>query len=144
MRLKQNTLVILLAALAAGLLAACSGPQETILTGEEQEAVLAFSEAKTDNLTAGMNAGDYAVFSQNFDQAMLDAMSRSAFEKFKKDTDDRLGAYVSRQVSQVAQSPSGEYVAVVYEAVFEKDDSVTMRVVFRADEPHQIGGLWFK
>jgi hypothetical protein len=32
---------------------------------------------------------------------------------------------------------------VVYTAKFEKDDNVTVRVVFRAEDPHQISGLWF-
>jgi hypothetical protein len=90
-----------------------------------------------------MNANEYASFSKDFDQAMLTAMSQSAFEKFNTDYDSRLGAYVSRRVNKVAQSQSGKFVAVVYDAVFEKDDAVSLRVVFRADEPHEISGLWF-
>lgn len=136
--------VLLLAALLAGSLAACGGSQETVLAGEEKEAVLAFSEEMTANLMAGMNAADYAAFSRDFSQEMRNAMPEEAFEKFKAQYDGSLGAYVSRQVSQVTLSQSGEYVAVVYDTVFEKDDSVTMRVVFQAEEPHEISGLWFK
>lgn len=143
MKITKSTLVYLLATLLAGLLAACGGAKETVLSGEEKEAVLAFSEAKTENLMAGMKSGDYAAFSQDFDQAMLKAMSEQAFGKFKQDYDGRLGAYVSRQVNRVTQSDSGKFVAVVYDAVFEKDEAVTMRVVFRADDPHEISGLWF-
>jgi hypothetical protein len=32
---------------------------------------------------------------------------------------------------------------VIYDARFTKDDAVTMRVVFRAAQPHEISGLWF-
>jgi hypothetical protein len=139
----KKTLILLLAIVFAGLLTACGGAKETELSGEERDAVLAYSEAKTENMMAGMKTGDYAAFSQDFDQAMLDAMSQAAFGKLKQDYDGKLGAYVSRKVNRVMQSQSGKFVAVVYDAVFEKDDAVSMRVVFRADDPHQISGLWF-
>ena len=139
----KKILVLLLAIGFAGLLTACGGTKETELTGAEEDAVLTYSEAKTDNLMAGMKSGDYAVFSQDFDQAMLNAMPQDAFGKFKQDYDGKLGGYVSRKVNRVMQSQSGNFVAVIYDAVFEKNDAVTMRVVFRADDPHEISGLWF-
>lgn len=139
----KKILVLMLAIAFAGLLTACGGEKETTLTGAESDAVLAFSEEKTENMMAGMKAGNYADFSKDFDQAMLNAMAEEAFVKFKQDYDGRLGAYVSRQVNKVTQSQSGKYVAVIYDTVFEKNDAVTMRVVFRADDPHEISGLWF-
>ena len=98
-------------------------------------------QAKTDNLLAGMNAGDYAVFSQDFDQDMLSAMTETEFDKLKADRDLKLGLYVSREVDSVVQT--GDFYAVIYDAKFEKDGAVTMRVVFRIAEPHEISGLWF-
>lgn len=139
----KKTLVLLLALWFASLLSACGGASETTLSGAEQEAVLKYSEAKTDQLVAGMNAGDYAAFSKDFDQAMLTAINESEFAKLKQDRDARLGAYVSRQVNKVTLSPSGKYMAVIYDTVFEKEDAVTMRVVFHVDDPHEISGLWF-
>jgi hypothetical protein len=127
----------------AALLTACGGSKETTLSGQEKEAVLAYSEAKTDSVMEGMKTGDYAAFSKDFDQDMLNAMPQASFEKLKQDYDGRLGAYVSRQVNKVTLSESGKFVAVVYDAVFEKDKNVSMRVVFRADDPHQVSGLWF-
>ena len=140
---RKKILVLLLAMLFITLLSACGGAQDTTLSGADKDAILAFSEAKTDNLMAGMNANDYPSFSKDFDQAMLKAMSQEAFGKFKSDYDGKLGSYVSRKVNKVTQSQSGKYVAVIYDAVFEKEDAVTMRVVFQADDPHQISGLWF-
>ncbi len=140
----KKIFVVLLAIGFASLLTACGGgAKETELTGADKDAVLAYSEAKTDNMMAGMKAGDYTAFSQDFDQAMLTAMPQDAFGKFKQDYDGKLGAYVSRKVNRVMQSQSGKFVAVIYDTVFEKDDNVSMRVVFRADDPHQISGLWF-
>ena len=123
------------------LLSACGGAQETILTGDEKDAVLEFSEPMTDNLLAGMNANDYATFSMDFDEQMLAAMTEANFAEFKKDRDSKLGAYVSRQVDSVRQS--GDFYAVIYKTEFEKDDNVSMRVVFRLADPHNISGLWF-
>jgi hypothetical protein len=139
----KKTLLIVLAVLLAGILSSCGGSKETVLSGEERDSVLAYSEAKTDNLMAGLNAGDYAVFSRDFEQDMLNAMPQSGFEKMKKGRDAKLGSYLSRQVNKVTLSESGKFVAVIYNAVFEKDGAVSMRVVFRADDPHQVSGLWF-
>jgi hypothetical protein len=136
----QKSIHILLVAVLFGLLAGCA-PQETTLTGDEQDAVLAFSEPKTDNLLAGMNANDYDVFSADFDQDMLNAMTPGQFDTLKKDRDAKLGLYVSREVSSVVQQ--GDFYIVIYKAVFEKDPDVIVRVVFRVADPQQVSGLWF-
>lgn len=137
----NKLILIVLSVFFAVTLAACGGSSETRLTGEKRKAVLGFSEAKTDQLLAGMNAGDYAAFSKDFSQDMASAMTEKEFKKLKEDRDAKMGLYVSRQVQDVMQS--GDYVAVIYDTVFEKDDAVTVRVVFQAAEPHQVGGLWF-
>lgn len=139
MKLK-NTRVLLLAVLLVGLLAGCSPPAKT-LTGDDQDAVLEFSESKTDNLLAGMNAGDYAMFSQDFDEAMLKAMDEATFLKMKTEREAKFGQYLSREVSNVIQT--GDFYAVNYIAKFENDNAVGVRVVFRIAEPHQVSGLWF-
>lgn len=136
----KKIVILLLTALLVGLLVGC-GPNETVFSGDESEAVLAFSEAKTDNLLEGMNAGDYAVFSKDFDRDMLNGITEAEFKNLKADRDAKLGLYVSRQVDRVVQS--GDFYAVIYDAKFEKDDAVSVRVVFRAAEPHEISGLWF-
>lgn len=132
--------ILLVVALFTSLLAGC-GAQETTLTGDARDVVLAFSEAQTDNLLAGMNANDYAAFSRDFDSEMLGAMPQSQFDALKKDRDEKLGLYVSRQVNSVVQV--GDFYSVSYDAKFEKDDAVIVRVVFRLAEPHQVSGLWF-
>jgi hypothetical protein len=126
--------VLLLAALVVSFSAGCGGSQETVLTGEEQDAVIAFSESKADNLLAGMNANDY-------DQDMLTNMTEAQFATLKKDRDAKLGLYVSRTVNNVVQV--GDFYAINYDAVFEKDAAVSVRVVFRMAEPHEVSGLWF-
>ncbi len=139
--MKKNMLVLYLGTLFLILLPSCN-PAPPTLSPAEQDAILLFSEAKTDNLVAGLNAGDYAAFSRDFDQDMLTAIPQSEFAAFKLERETDLGLYISRQVNQVVID--GGFYAVIYDAVFEKDDSVTMRVVFRTAEPHEISGLWFR
>ena len=140
MKTQKKIHVLALIVLLASLLAGC-GSKTTTLTGADQDAVLAFSEAKTDNLLAGMNASDYAMFSADFDKDMLSAMTQSQFDALKLDKDAKLGLYVSRQVNSVVLD--GDFYAVIYDAKFEKDAAVVVRVVFRVAEPHQVSGLWF-
>ena len=138
----KNFFVVLLVLSLSCILAACKNLGATALTGEEKEAVLAFSEAKTDNLMAGMISGDYALFSKDFDQPMRTGMPEGTFIYLKQDRDAKLGTYISRTVQDVAQGNDG-YYTVIYNAVFERDEDVIMRVVFRQEEPHEISGLWF-
>jgi len=140
MQNKKKIYVPLLVVWACMLLVGCSS-KATTLTGNDQDTILAFSEAKTDNLLAGLKTNDYAMFSNDFDKDMLAAMPQSQFDSLKKDRDTKLGLYISRQVSSVVQS--GDFYTVIYDAKFEKDAAVTVRVVFRIAEPHEISGLWF-
>jgi hypothetical protein len=132
--------ILLIAVFLIGALAGCA-PKTVPLTGADREAILAFSESKTDNLLAGMNEGDYAMFSADFDQEMLTAMSQTQFDSLKADRDAKLGLYLSRTVTDVYQQE--DFYVVVYAAKFEKDDAVVVRVVFRLADPHQVSGLWF-
>jgi len=137
----KKVYVLVLTVLLVGFLAGCGGSQGTTLSGADKDAVLAFSEAQSDNLLAGMNANDYAAFSKDFDQDMLNAMTQTEFDKLKKDRDAKLGLYVSRTVSGVVKQ--GDFYTVIYDAKFEKDDAVIMRIVFRVADPHAVSGLWF-
>ncbi len=121
-------------------LMSCS-PQPVTLDGPTKEAILAYSEAQTDGLLAGLSKNDYATFSKDFDEEMLKAMPKQQFLELKKDRDAKLGAYLSRTVKRVIQN--GDFYAVIYDAKFEKNATVIMRVVFRVAEPHQVSGLWF-
>lgn len=128
-----------LALLSATLLFACSNAQT--LDGAEREAVLAYAEAKTENLLNGFNSGDYAVFARDFDAAMLKAEDESVFAQNRSLVMGKIGAYVSRQVAGVFKQDN--FVIVLYNAKFERADGVSVRVVFHPDGAHEIAGLWF-
>lgn len=124
------------------LLSACAKePPPQTLSGEAREAVLAYSEAATDNLLAGLSDGDYAAFSRDFTDKMKSALSEAKFPDLQTQIIGKVGGYVSREVQSVEQT--GDFIAVIYTAKFERDDPVTVRVVFESAEPHLITGLWF-
>ncbi len=122
-------------------LAACSQqPQAVTVTGADRDAVLAYSEPKSDNLLAGLNAADYAQFSRDFDPKMKAAMTEAAFIQSRQTVTGKIGKYVSRQVDRIEKV--GTFVRVTYNAKYEQEDGVTVLIVFNDDSAHQISGLW--
>jgi hypothetical protein len=117
-------------------------PSGAMLSFADQKAVLAFSETETDNLMKGMNAGDYAIFSRDFSPDMLEAIPQSKFIPWQKEREAKLGWYLRRELEGMVRRSDGTYT-VIYQASFQFNDDVLMRVVFRAEPPHEISGLSF-
>jgi uncharacterized membrane protein YhfC len=133
-------LVLVLVAMTAGAVFVAVAPSSQ-LTGSEKDAVLAYSESKTDNLLQGLNNNDYAVFARDLNDQMKAAIPETTLAKMRTQVSDKIGNYVSRQVQSISRS--GDSVTVIYAARFANDDQVTLRVSFEAAEPHRISGLWF-
>ena len=135
--MKKNAVFFIVALVlsALTLLTAC----EKELSGTEKTAVLAFSEAATDNLLAGLTANDYAAFSRDFDTDMYEEIPATDFPAWKQELDNQLGNYLSRQVDRVSQAD--EFEVVVYQAKFEQEEQVTITVAFHSD--HSIAFLSF-
>jgi hypothetical protein len=122
------------------LLTPSCAPASREITGDERASVLAYSEAKTDNLLAAINDQDLAAFSQDLDAAMIKAFPEKGFQNLYNQLNDKLGSYQSRSVNSVIAQKG--FIALIYLAKYEKSDVVKVRVVFRDTEPHQISGLW--
>jgi hypothetical protein len=116
-------------------------PNSSAVTGSARIAILTYSEPTTDNLMQGLNGGDYAVFSRDLGDSMKNALGEPGLINIRKQVNDKIGDYISRQVNTISQS--GDNVTVIYDTRFERDGQVTMRVSFQAAEPHRISGLWF-
>jgi isocitrate dehydrogenase kinase/phosphatase len=130
-------LVVLTAVAACGCMS-----QETVVTGEEAAAVLAYADPIADNVMQGFNEGDYAKYSRDFSPEMKQALDEAAFEQNREAVTSRIGLYESRSDPVVTET--GEYIAVTYRAAFEGEDGVALRFVFKKDDPsHQLQGLWF-
>jgi hypothetical protein len=133
-------LLIAFLCFASAGLSACS--QGKLLTGSAREAVLAYSEPIADNLFQGLNASDYAVFSRDFNDPMLQGIPESSFSSsLIPSTLGKLGKYQSRQVASVTQI--GSNVLIIYIAGFEKDPDVTVRLSLETAAPHKVSGLYF-
>ncbi len=127
------------------LITACSllspQTQTRTLEGEERDAVLEYAEPMGENLINGLINRDYATFSKDFDEAMKKGMDEAAFENLLATLTGKLGAYQSHEIQQVLQDE--KFSIVIYRLTYEKDNLVTMRIVFNREEPHLISGLWF-
>ncbi len=137
----SRRIVILLIALAVTLGACTPAPKVTTLTGADKDAVLVYSESMTAGLLAGLNAGDYAQFSKDFNDAMKQGIPESNFANMRQQITGKLGAYVSREVKLVEQV--NDNIRITYSAKFEQEDGVTMQVIYTGGEPHKVTGLFF-
>ncbi len=141
----KKILVLLVVLFLSGALAGCQkkGPSGAMLSEQQRKAVLAYSEAKVDNLLEGWNDDDYAAFANDFSPDLLKSMTQAEFKKLRDDEFTGLGRYHSREVEGVVQRGDGSST-VIYSVVFDNDDEVLMRVTFQADAPHEISGLRFE
>lgn len=121
-------------------LAACA-PAAVPVVGSERDAVLAFSEPKTDVQLSALASGDYTAFIKDYDDAMIKATTESSFIQLRAVLSSKVGAYQSREITSVLQQ--GSFYIVIDSAKFDRDDQVTMRVVFETEGDHKIAGLWF-
>ncbi len=143
--LKRSGLNIVSIILAAAVLSACSlfgGDAPKQLTGADKDAVLAYSESIADSLLTGYNDKDYAAFSKDFTDTMKKGITEQSFkDSLLPNVFGKVGKYQSRTVETVTQSPT--FVTVIYNAKFENDDPVVIRLSLDLNDPHQVNGLYF-
>jgi hypothetical protein len=112
-----------------------------VLETPERSAVLEYGQPASENILAGLVARDYAQFSRDFSAEMKTGMDEAAFNELLAMLDSKLGTFQSSDLVTVLQDDS--FSTVVYRLTYEKDNEVSMRVVFNLEEPHLISGLWF-
>jgi hypothetical protein len=121
-------------------LAACGIASQT-LTGTERDQVLAYAEPKTDNLLNSLNNNDYASFKRDLNSQLTDLIPADEFVLNYQNLGTRVGKYISREIDHVERG--GDYITVLYRAKFEKEDNVTVRVIYEVAGDHRVAGLWF-
>ena len=119
-------------------LAGCSNAKA--VTGSLRDEILAYADPATDSILQGMNDHDYATFSKDFDDTMKNAINETQFQSMEQTIIGKVGKYVSRKLDSVVDQD--KYYQVMYNAKFEQDDPVLVRVVFTKDT-HQVSGLFF-
>ncbi len=125
---------------AAAFLAACAQPVQ--LPSDQAEAFARDVDPIVENCLIGLNEKDYAKHTRDFDSSMLDVVDTASFPQAYDEVIGVIGKYQSRKLVSVFDQE--QFRIVVYQAQFEQDSNVTVRVVFtRADPSHKISGLWF-
>lgn len=115
--------------------------EPVVLDGEELEDVLSYAQSPAENLIDGLIARDYEQFSQDFSDTMKKGMNQQSFDDLLVMLDTKLGTYQSFDLVTVLQDEN--FSTLVYRLTYEKDNQVSMRVVFDNESPHPISGLWF-
>jgi len=103
-------------------LVACA-PSARDIPADEAEVLRGELEPMVDNLLAGLEGGDYAAFSRDFDAQMREAMTEAKFADLRAQFDEKLGRYQARQFVK-AEEIKG-FTALIYDARFEDEEQVT-------------------
>jgi ABC-type glycerol-3-phosphate transport system substrate-binding protein len=136
----RKILMILILMVMLIALAGCSSSPKAFI-GVERDAVLAYAEPMADNELAALNAKDYDAFIKDYDETMLKATTPESFTNLVNLVSTRLGKYLSREVTAVS-AVGEEYIFVIYSAKFEKEEGVTIRIIFQPGGDHLISGFW--
>lgn len=101
-----------------------------------------YSEAVAENILQGINKGDYALYSEHFDEAMKNAIPESAFKQMSANIKEKIGDYVSKEYAAVQKQRA--YTSVFYVCKFTRESGeVTVKVVFsQIDSKTYVSGLW--
>lgn len=122
------------------LLAGCGGVRT--LPADEAAAFAAQIDDVSENLLLGLSNGDYDAYVRDMDATMKKVSTEAEFDKTRSLIIDRVGQYVSCQMTQVVDQK--QFRIVFYDTEFQDEDHVTVKVVFNLDkEPPLISGLWF-
>lgn len=127
--------------LAALLLGGCAG-QGKALEGAEKDEWIRIATPIAENILYSIDNDDYEAFVADFSVEMKNSMPLQGFTDLRNKLQSTIGTYISMTPASVIES--GEYVTVIFIAQYEKEEKVTVRVVFKkGDEKHEVYGLWF-
>ncbi len=122
------------------MLSACQTPES--LSEAEQTAFINAVDPIVENALVGLSDNNYDQHVRDFSKDLKKQVDPITFPNAYAEIIGPLGAYQGR--SLVGVEDLNRQVAIVYEAQFENDPQVVIRVVFWKNDPeHQIAGLWF-
>ena len=143
MRLFRCGLIILAAVLLVTLFSGCSDskPTETTTPAEvvnEPE----YAGAMTEEILQALNAGDFAAYTKNFDEAMKKVAQEIVFTQTRDLIQKKIGNYISKEA--VTLQKSDAYTTVIYKAKFsDEPGDVTISVAFiETEDKVVVSGLW--
>lgn len=132
--------VLLAGCLLVLLLTACGGPQA--LPDDEAQAFAEQVAPLTENLLTALSDGDEAAYTRDMDATMEGVSSGDKFIEVYEAVIGKIGKYVSAEMTQVLEQ--GKYRIVIYDAQFENEEHVAVRVVYDVSGAQPlVAGLWF-
>lgn len=124
---------------AAFLVTGCIGQP---LEGEEKERWISIASPIAENILKSINNNDYQGFTADFSQEMMNSFPPQEFANLREMLESKIGKYISKTPAKVTEE--GEYIVVYFDAQYEKEEAVTVKVVFeKGDETYKVQGLWF-
>ena len=119
------------------LIAGCSTPvPKVVIPTNFKESAIPMAE----NLVAGLDKQDYAIFTRDFDEKMVNALPSTAMTEIRKLLWDQNGNYQSMEFKQAIEQKG--FIVTIFNLVFERGN-LDMQLVFSAEPPYKISGLWF-
>ena len=138
--MKRIGIMGLLTLFSLVVLSGCGATQ--VLPDDEANRFATEVDPLSENLLVSIDNGDHDSYIRDMDQIMKEASTPADFESLRALLAEKVGAYESRIMVQVAEQEGLR--SVIYDAKFEKEDSVTVRVVFNVTgKSPLISGLWF-
>ncbi len=121
-------------------LTACASTKR--LPADEAEAFARQVDAMSENLMQAINNHDYEAYIRDMDAEMQQASTSDNFEQVYQLLSSKEGKYLDRKMVRVEEK--GQFRAVVYDARFEQEEYVSVRVVYNiAGDTPLVSGLWF-
>ncbi|MFC1861306.1 DUF3887 domain-containing protein [Chloroflexota bacterium] len=102
-----------------------------------------YASSITEGILQASKTGNYAQYSEHFDEAMKNAMPESVFNQTNLAIKAKVGDYTSKEFWKV--ETQGQYTAVYYKAKFKQEPGdVIVKIVFQdiAGKIY-VSGLWF-
>ena len=127
---------------AATISGGCMEKNGVEVDDEVLEEVREYADPVTENILMAMNENDYAMYSEDFDQTMKNAMTEAVFDETNAVIRSKIGDYVSKEFWK-AESKD-QYTLVYYKAKFTDERAdVTVKVVFQElNGTMKVSGLW--
>lgn len=105
--------------------------------------VRSYADPMTENILSAMNDNNFIKYSENFDDAMQNALTEAIFQQQNSLIKAKIGDYTAKEFWEI--EIESQFTIVYYKAKFTKEPAdVTVKVVFQeiAKEMY-VSGLWF-
>jgi len=94
------------------------------------------------NFFEGLTSKDYEKASRNFNGIMREKMPLQQLKTLYEQINEKIGDLVNLGSPKISRQ--GENITLEYQAEFEKEKNVTVRIVFNKEgDGYKISGLWF-